>query len=257
MNSRKVYADPEVTGESPLTLAILVIGDEILRGDVQDTNAHYMAKRLNEVGAELRRIEVVGDDIDVIAEAVTHLSNGHDKLILCGGIGPTHDDVTMEGVARAFKVSLELNEELVQIMEGWGKDPLEKSFRRMAQIPNGAQLVPVDDYLPIVCMENVIILPGVPRILKKKFESLVELFRSKKHPNITRTFLTEQTEMSIAESLRLLASEHAPKVSIGSYPQRIAEKNYIVRITITSRDESALDQAQSRLLATIIGLRKE
>lgn len=257
MNSRKVNTEPEVTGESPPTLAILVIGDEILRGDVQDTNAHYMAKRLNEVGAELRHIEVIGDDIDVIAEAVTRLSNGHDKLILCGGIGPTHDDVTMEGVARAFKVSLELNEELIQIMDGWGKDPLEKSLRRMAEIPTGAQLVPVEGYLPTVCMKNVIILPGVPRILKKKFESVIELFRSKKHPNITRVFLTEQTEMSIAESLRLLASELAPTVSIGSYPQRIADKKYIVRITITSRDESALDNAQSRLLASIVGLRKE
>ena len=106
-------------GTTPKTAAILLVGDEILRGQVQDENAHHMAKGLNALGIGLQRIEIVGDDVDDIAEATARLSRGHHLVFISGGVGPTHDDVTMDGVARAFKVSLFPNPELVKTLEGW------------------------------------------------------------------------------------------------------------------------------------------
>lgn len=249
-----------VSNESPSgtsKVAILVVGDEILRGQVRDSNAHYMAERLFEAGAELQCIQVVGDEIEEIAEAVLQLSGNHDYLIVCGGIGPTHDDVTMEAVARAFRVGLSEKKELVELLEGWRGVPLDDAVRRMTLVPEGAVLVSVEGYMPVVQMANVVVLPGVPRILKVSFDAILWMFRSQEQPKKTRCFVTEEREHRIAEDLRCFASEVGPKVSVGSYPQRTSGNINVVRVTLTSRDPEALEAAQARLLEKISHLQPE
>ena len=244
-------------GTTPKTAAILLVGDEILRGQVQDENAHHMAKGLNALGIGLQRIEIVGDDVDDIAEATARLSRGHHLVFISGGVGPTHDDVTMDGVARAFKVSLFPNPELVKTLEGWHGTPLSPPLSRLTRIPENAKLVPLEGHFPSVRVENAYIFPGVPRLLKTKFDAVLSTLKPSTPPSITRAFVILENEFHIAEDLRALAHNLAPGVSVGSYPQRIAHKKHQVRITLTSRDPQALDSAEKLLLERLPSLQPE
>ncbi len=238
-------------------VAVLVVGDEILRGQVRDSNAHYMAQRLFDGGAELRCVQVVGDEVEAIAEAVSILSVAHDYLIVCGGIGPTHDDVTMEAVARAFGVDLSPKKELVELLEGWRGVPLDAAVRRMTLVPEGAGLLPVEGFMPVVQMKNTVVLPGVPRILRVSFDAISGIFQTGEPPRRTRCFVTKEREHRIAENLRCFALEVGPNVSVGSYPRRTPTDAAVVRITLTSRDIEALEVAHARLLERIPDLKPE
>jgi molybdenum cofactor synthesis domain-containing protein len=229
------------------TIAILVVGDEILRGQVRDANAHYMATRLCGVGLDLRRVEIVGDRVADISEATARLSAAHDHLVACGGVGPTHDDVTMEGVARAFETPLTANAELEALIKSWKGEDLDHTWQRMARIPEQAELLTVPDHFPIVRMKNVFILPGVPRILQAKFEVILTLLGHNSHPCHTRSFLYCGSEFHIAEPLKSLSMEVSPVVQVGSYPKKLGPRKYQVEVTLTSRDREALRRACLRL----------
>ena len=229
------------------SVAILVVGDEILRGQVRDANAHYMATRLCAVGADLRRIEIVGDRVADIAETAARLAKTHDHLVVCGGVGPTHDDVTMEGVAQGFGMSLAPNTELEALIKTWKGDKPHQIWQRMARIPEGAELVTVPDHFPVVRIRNTFVLPGVPRILQTKFEAILTLLCTRSRPCHTRSFLYMGSEFQIAEPLKLFSGEVAPFVQVGSYPKKLGPRLHQVEITLTSRDENALKQACRRL----------
>lgn len=228
-----------------------------MRGQVQDANAHHMAKGLNALGIHLHRVEIVGDDVDAIAEATARLSRGHHLVFISGGVGPTHDDVTMDGIAQAFGVSLRPNPELVRILEGWHGAPLSPPLSRLAHIPESASLVPLEDHFPSVRVENAYVFPGVPRLLKTKFDAVLSTLEPSTPPSITRAFVILENEFYIAEDLRALAEALAPNVSVGSYPQRIAHKNHQVRVTLTSRDPHALNEAERLLFERLPALLPE
>ncbi|HEY4188470.1 MAG TPA: competence/damage-inducible protein A [Polyangia bacterium] len=231
----------------PPTAAILLIGDEILSGKVDDENARYLLRELRRGGVTVGRIEVVPDQLDVIAESVRRLSSGFDWVFSSGGVGPTHDDVTLPAVAAAFGRPMARNAELEGLMRRTWGEQLHPRDLRMADLPVGARLEygprgPTTAW-PVVVMNNVWILPGVPKIFRKKFEAIHELFRG---PEIhARAVYSFEPEGVIADALDAVVADF-PTVAIGSYPHLDAT-DYKVKITLDGRDRRAVDDATARL----------
>ncbi len=232
-------------------VAILVIGDEILSGDTQETNAYYMARRLAEAGARLERIVVAPDQRDTIARLTAELSSKFDVLITCGGIGPTHDDVTMEGIAQAFGVELRTHPQLEALLLEWRGADLDDSHRRLARVPEGVSLIWTDRYFPLVRLRNVYILPGVPRLLRSKFDGVLPQIRGE--PLHVRQFRSAESELVLAAPLRELQTAH-PEVVIGSYPTSTRQGDWAVRLVLKAPDRAALDAACAKLIARLPGL---
>jgi len=147
---------------------IVIIGDEILKGQTQDTNTYFLAQNLRKLGVSLERVSVIPDDLDIIAAEVKNFSNNFDFVLTSGGIGPTHDDLTFEGVARAFDQNVNHNDKLVALCKVWFKtEDLEQPCFKMALIPSEAKLNFGTDKVsgkpmlyPIVSVDNVFIFPG-------------------------------------------------------------------------------------------------
>jgi molybdenum cofactor synthesis domain-containing protein len=233
-----VLADP--------TAAILVIGNEILSGKVDDENARYLIGELRRLGVSLRRIEVIPDVVGEIAARVRALSDTVDHLFTSGGVGPTHDDVTLEAVAEAFGMPIARNAELERLLrKGYGPRLQERDLR-MADIPVGARLEhgpapALGGAWPVVVVRNVWILPGVPSIFRRKFEAVRELFRAP--PIHGRALYSRAGEGEIAGALDETVAEFAPAgVEVGSYPH-LEANDYRVKITLDGRDRAAVDRA--------------
>jgi molybdenum cofactor synthesis domain-containing protein len=227
------------------TAGILVIGNEILSGKVVDTNSPYLCRELRALGVDVERIITIPDAIDVIAEHVRVMSHAFDFVLTSGGIGPTHDDLTVEGVAAAFGRPLEQNASILErIQRAIGSDP-NASQRKMAQIPAGANLLDAGDlWFPLVVVGNVYIFPGIPELLRKKFESARERFRGV--PFVLKRVYVRSMESEIAEDLHALLRQF-PDLLLGSYP-RIQEEAFRVLLTLESRDAGYVQQALDALL---------
>jgi molybdenum cofactor synthesis domain-containing protein len=224
---------------------LLVIGNEILSGKVIDTNSPYLARELRELGVDLERILTIPDEVDLIAREVRAMSNAYDFVFTSGGIGPTHDDVTLEAVAKAFDRPIVENASMMERMERAQGKPPNESQRKMALIPEDAVLIDSGDlWFPVVVVENVHIFPGIPELLQKKFQSIRERFRGVPF-HLRRVFVTLR-EHDIAHSLNDLLGEF-PELMLGSYP-RIGEEHYRVLLTLESRDGDYLDRAIASLL---------
>jgi molybdenum cofactor synthesis domain-containing protein len=227
---------------------ILVIGNEILSGKVVDTNSPYLCRELRALGVDVERIVTIPDAIDVIADNVKSMSQAYDFVITSGGIGPTHDDLTVEGVAAAFGLPLERSESVEARIRGTiGKEP-NASQLKMAQVPLGATLVDSGDlWFPLVVVENVYILPGIPELFRKKFESVRDRFRG--IPFVLKRVFVTQMESEIAEDLHAILEEF-PELLLGSYP-RIHEESFCVMLTLESRDAGTVQRALDALLARL------
>ncbi len=224
---------------------LLVIGNEILSGKVIDTNSPYLARELRELGVDLERILTIPDEVDLIAREVRAMSNAYDFVFTSGGIGPTHDDVTLEAVAKAFDRPIVENASMMERMERAQGKPPNESQRKMALIPEDAVLIDSGDlWFPVVVVKNVHIFPGIPELLQKKFQSIRERFRGVPF-HLRRVFVTLR-EHDIAHSLNDLLGEF-PELMLGSYP-RIGEEHYRVLLTLESRDGDYLDRAIASLL---------
>ena len=162
------------------TAAVIIIGNEILSGKVKDENSHYLAQGLRELGVELSLVMVIPDRVPDIAEAVSMCSSRYDYVFTSGGIGPTHDDVTIQGIASAFGVKTEINRKLEEvILSRCGERPSDVALR-MAELPQGAEVIELEGIgFPPVRMKNVFIFPGIPEFMRKKFDALKERFRSR------------------------------------------------------------------------------
>jgi len=237
-----------MSGMSVPTAAILVIGDEILSGKVEDANARLLIRELRELGVALRRIQIVPDEIEDVAAAVRELSSRFDHVFTSGGVGPTHDDVTIIGVARAFDKPIVRHPELERrLITHFGVDA-DESKLRMADVPGNAELLELPDWRwPVLLCRNVYILPGVPELFSKKFLAIRERFRVE--PFFAKAIYTLEDEFDIAEDLREIAIAH-PLVAIGSYPN-FSSPEYKVKVTLESKDKMALDLAVEALLAKL------
>jgi len=223
----------------------LVIGNEILSGKVVDTNSPFLAQELRALGVDLERILTIPDEVELIGDEVRAMSGAYDFVFTSGGIGPTHDDLTMEGVARAFDRRVVLSDSiLARIERAQGQRPNE-SQRKMGLIPEGAHLVDAGDlWFPIVIVENVHVFPGIPELFRKKFVAIRERFRGV--PFLLRKVFVKQMESDIAEHLNSLLLDF-PKLLLGSYP-RIGEPDYKVMLTLESRDAQYLERSLASLL---------
>ena len=228
--------------------ALLVIGNEILSGKVVDTNSPFLAVELRALGVDLERILTIPDEVGLIAAEVSRMSAEHDYVFTSGGIGPTHDDLTMEAIALAFNRKLELNQSMIGRMERAQGSPANESQRKMALIPADAQVIDAGDlWFPVVIVENVHIFPGIPKLLQKKFHSIRDRFRG--IPFQVRRIYVKQFESDIAEFLNALLVEF-PELMLGSYP-KIEEPEYRVLLTLESRDADYLRRAEESLLARL------
>jgi molybdenum cofactor synthesis domain-containing protein len=222
----------------------LIIGNEILSGKIVDTNSPFLARELRALGVDLVRILTIPDEVDVIAREVVELSNTHDFVFTSGGIGPTHDDLTMESIAQAFDRGLELHPGMAARLERAQRGPLNDAMKKMAMLPTGAQCLDAGDlWFPVVIVENVYIFPGTPELFQKKFESIRDRFAGV--PFQLRRVYVKAYESDIAEELNALLADY-PQLQLGSYP-RITEPDYRVMLTLESRDADYLEQATASL----------
>jgi len=228
------------------TAGILIIGNEILSGKVVDTNSPWLAGELRALGVDLQRVLTIPDEIDLIAHEVVQMSKTFDYVFTSGGIGPTHDDLTMDSIAKAFGRPLELNASMFDRMQrASGGEPPNESQKKMAMIPQGAQIIDAGDlWFPVVVVENVHIFPGIPRLLQKKFYSIRDRFAGV--PFHLRRVYVGLWESDIAESLHELLGEF-PELMLGSYP-RTADEDHRVLLTLESRDEGYVERAVASLL---------
>ncbi|KAL8614105.1 hypothetical protein ACOMHN_026322 [Nucella lapillus] len=236
-----------------------VVGDEILKGHTTDTNSHFICKRLFALGVEVKRVSVIGDDLEDIAKEVAEFSRNYCHVITSGGIGPTHDDMTFEGVAKAFGLPTVAHPELVKVLTGFfGADNLDSVKMKMAQIPSTARLQYGLDRrtgekrtkYPLVSVNNVYIFPGVPTIMERSFVLLEDLFRNPGVMFYTREVYINMSETSVASDIQAVADRYGDTVVMGSYPQ-FHNSYYKVKVTLESTHEEQLLKAHSEILSAL------
>jgi molybdenum cofactor synthesis domain-containing protein len=202
------------------TAALVVIGDEILSGRTEDRNIAQVANWLNDQGIRLIEVRVVPDEEKAIVAAVNALRADHDYIFTTGGIGPTHDDITVDSIAAAFGVPVVVHPEARRILEDYYRDRppgLTDARLRMARVPEGAELIPnPTSGAPGVKIGNVYILAGVPNIAKAMLEALEGKLEGGE-PVVSATVRAHAAESEVADLLREVQDEH-PGVAIGSYP---------------------------------------
>jgi molybdenum cofactor synthesis domain-containing protein len=231
------------------TAASLLIGNEILSGKVEEANLSYLTHELWALGISLREVRILRDDVDAIVTAVRALSNQHTYVFTTGGIGPTHDDVTVEAVARAFAVPLVLDPTIERLIRAScpGVD-LSPRQLRMALVPEGAQLVGGGERRwPTICKENVFLFPGIPKYFRRRFADLRERLRTT--PFARRFLYTTMGEGEIADLLDVVV-ERFPGVEVGSYPV-VDRDDYRVRISFEGRDAAVVEEAHAALRALL------
>jgi len=230
------------------TAGIAIIGDEILSGKFVEENAAFLIGELRSLGVDLKRIVVIPDDLEDIATTVLDLSNRFDHVFTSGGVGPTHDDVTMLAIANAFGTTVVRMPELEQRVRAYWGEKLTEPHLRGADVPGGAELVyGKDNVWPVVCMKNVYILPGVPPLFRRKFVDIRDRFRTEP-VTIARVYI-DADEGAIANDLDAVVAAH-PAVKIGSYP-RFSERDFKVLVTLEGRDQAEVAGAFGMLVETL------
>jgi molybdenum cofactor synthesis domain-containing protein len=230
------------------TAGIVLIGNELLSGKVVDANAAYLCRELRALGVAVRRIAVLPDEVDLIAAEVAAQSGTFDVVFTSGGVGPTHDDVTIEGVARALGVRVIRDPRLVDMLTAFYQGRLTEPRLKMAEVPEGADLIAGDRLMfPAVLARNVYVLPGVPEIFRQKFETLKERFREA--PFFLASVYVAMGEGTLAEHLNELLRRH-PDLILGSYPE-FANPEYKVKVTLESKDRELMERAVAELLGDL------
>ncbi|HEY1553653.1 MAG TPA: molybdopterin-binding protein [Kofleriaceae bacterium] len=243
------------------TAAIVVIGDEILSGKFVEENAAFLIGELRALGVDLRRITVIPDELDDIAATVRDASARADFVFTSGGVGPTHDDVTIAAIARAFGTTVARHPELEAKVRAYWKDQLADANLRLADVPAGSELVyparptvsgalhsgGTDQVWPVVCFRNVYILPGVPALFRRKFVDIRDRFRA---ATVTAARLyIDLEEGELAPHLDAVVAAH-PGVRVGSYP-RFSERDFRVLVTLEGPASEEVTAAFAALAARL------
>jgi FAD synthetase len=232
----------------PKTAGIILVGNEILSGKIQDANAVYLCRELRALGVDVRRITVIPDEVDLIAREVAAFSADHDVVFTSGGVGPTHDDVTIEGVARAMGVPIVRHARLVGLLEQFYGAAIKEAHLKMAEIPEGAELVTDENVrFPTILMRNVYVLPGVPEIFRRKFDAIRERFRDA--PIHLRNVFVSVGEGVLADYMNDLVRDF-PELAVGSYPE-FSNPEYRVKVTLESRDSAYVERALAEFVSRL------
>ena len=239
---------------APATAAVLVIGDEILSGRTQDANTRYIAHYLGQIGVDLREARVVPDDEGEIVAALNALRARYTYVFTTGGIGPTHDDITADAVAKAFGVEIGEDARAIALLrERFSAEELNPARRRMARIPKGAELiVNAVSRAPGFWIGNVIVMAGVPLIMQAMMDVVGPRLVSGPRILVETVEAEGVPEGAYAARLEEIARAHA-NVSVGSYPSFTAAgiRNQIV---LRSRDQDALARAAAAARSLIAEL---
>jgi FAD synthetase len=227
------------------TAGIIIIGNEVLSGKTQDTNSSFLCVELRRLGVEVQKISTIQDEIDLIGQEVATFSKRFDFVFTTGGVGPTHDDVTIEGIAQGFSVPVVRHAEIENRMrQRLGRDVNEARLR-MANVPEGAVLLATEAlFAPVVNIHNVYIFPGIPRILQERFHAIKERFRDA--PYFLKNVFVRYGEGVIATALNDLLAKF-PHLLLGSYPV-LDLPEYKVKVTLESKDPNYLDNALETLI---------
>ncbi len=221
------------------TAAVIIIGDEILSGKFADENGPYFIRRLRTLGVDLRRLVTISDDLDAIADEVRRCGAAFDHVFTTGGVGPTHDDITFEGVARGLGLPLQVDEELMALAERHGF-PKDGGTLRMATVPAGMERITgAAQIFPVLRVQNIYVMPGIPALVKQQFEYIAPSLAGVA-VRCVRVY-ARNLESDIAVALSDIAAAHRG-VAIGSYP-RFGDKAHRLVVTLESRDDDALTLA--------------
>jgi molybdenum cofactor synthesis domain-containing protein len=226
------------------TAAVLLIGDEILSGRTKDQNLGFIADYLAALGIDLKEARVVPDIADDIVNAVNALRQRYAYVFTTGGIGPTHDDITADAVAKAFGVPIEYHPQAVEILlahfKQIGREPNEARMR-MARMPEGASLInnPVSK-APGFQIGNVFVMAGIPKVMNAMMDELAPRLKRGKPVN-SQTVAVQGGEGDVAKPLKDI-QERYPQVIIGSYPFE-SPRGFATNLVLRSRDDEALAAA--------------
>lgn len=214
------------------TAALVIIGNEILSAKVVDENGPWLLRELRGLGVEVRRIETVPDEIPLIIDALQRALASARWVFTSGGIGPTHDDVTIAAIAQAFDRKVVADPRILGLLEARYGARMNAARRRLAEVPAGARVEWSDGSLfPVISLEQVAILPGVPMLFREGFNILRERYRGA--PIHSRALYFSLGEGALAEHLDATVAAY-PGVGIGSYP-RFDDADHRVKVTFDGR----------------------
>ena len=222
------------------TAGIIIIGNEILSGKINDINSPFLCQELRILGVEVRQIITIPDIPEIIGQTAVDFSKKYTWVFTSGGIGPTHDDITISSIANSFGVGLYESPKIIKIIQSFHGKNMTDAHKRMAMIPEGSKLIEtLKGRLPQLQFKNIFIFPGIPEFLKSRFSDIKENFRTT--PIVLKEIFLNADEGKIADILD--ETLHAyPKLMLGSYP-RVSGENYKVKLTLESRDSLYLEKA--------------
>ncbi|XP_039285669.1 FAD synthase isoform X2 [Nilaparvata lugens] len=249
-----------------MSVGIIIIGDEILKGHVSEANSGFLCKELYSLGIKIGKISVIQDSVAEIANEIrTMKSSNYSYILTTGGVGPTHDDVTYEGVAKAFNTELMLNSQMMDYYKSYCGNvtgDMDKNPQlRIANIPVGSEIVIIPtgneepfkswNGYPIVKVSNVIVLPGIPELMRLCFKEVKKLYfndilRELHHRNL----FFDCNEIIILSALNKAVDVFKESVVFGSYPV-LSSKFYQTRVTLESKDEMEVMKAEEFLRSSL------
>ena len=239
-----------------VTAAMLVIGDEILSGRTKDKNIGYIAEYMTALGIDLREVRVVPDIEEEIVTALNALRHRYSYVFTTGGIGPTHDDITADCVAKAFGVTIDHDPRAIAMLRERYANPedLNEARLRMARIPAGSDLIenPISK-APGFVTGNVIVMAGVPSIMQAMLDNVAPTLKTGAKMLSVNVDASGFPEGVYATPLSALQKNH-PGIIIGSYPH-FDGKSFTNQIVLRGRDAGLLDQARADVEALFAGLR--
>jgi len=230
------------------TAGIVIIGNEVLSGKTQDINSYFLCTELRQLGVEVQKISTIQDKIPLIGQEVAEFSERFDFVFTTGGVGPTHDDVTIDGIAHGFGLKVVRHPDIERRMRQRLGGDVNEARLRMANVPEGATLLATEAlFAPVVNIRNVYIFPGIPRILQERFHAIKERFRES--PYFLKNVYVRYGEGIIAAMLNDLLVKF-PQIMLGSYPVLdLAE--YKVKVTLESKDAAYLERALQTFVASL------
>jgi len=246
-----------MSGPSTVTAAVLLIGDEILSGRTKDRNLGYIAEYLGKIGVDVREARVVRDVEEEIVAALDALRSRYDYVVTTGGIGPTHDDITADAVARAFGVALREDPRVIALMlERYPSGGLTPARRRMARVPEGGELIDnAVSAAPGFRIGNVYVLAGVPAVMQAMLDSAVKSMRTGAAMIVETIEAGTIPEGRYGDALGAIAEAH-PLVSIGSYPS-YKDGRFNNQIVVRGKDGAAVDAAWQAVEAMLAEMRTD
>jgi FAD synthetase len=230
------------------TAGIIIIGNEVLSGKTHDINSYFFCTELRQLGVEVQKISTIQDIIELIGQEVARFAKQFDFVFTSGGVGPTHDDVTIDGIAHGFGLKVVRHPDIEKRMVNRLGADVNEARLRMANVPEGAELLATEAlFAPIIKIRNVYIFPGIPKILQERFHAIKESFRDA--PYYLKNVYVKYGEGIIAAPMNDLVGKF-PDLMLGSYPV-LDVPEYKVKVTFESKDAQYLEQALQSFLAAL------